>query len=231
MNNLYHKLAVVSVCTTLSFILEVNKEAKAATIQFQVEGNSSTGIGETIFSDGSPISVQRIEGSSTERRTSIEYDLRGFSIIYPEVRARSATFSAVVQFAERTYRDLYVDLFGYVGNGRAELSDFNAGVRLGSQSVFPPYPDSSFFERISFDVTHFVNERIRNDDDFWGFSIRVQNSPSLLNYGTLTLPESTLSFSVEPVPEPTTIFGSVIGLGLGGWLKRKKSSQQRKTTP
>jgi hypothetical protein len=34
----------------------------------------------------------------------------------------------------------------------------------------------------------------------------------------------------QPVPEPTTIFGSAIGLGLGGWLKRKKSSQQNKTT-
>ncbi|MEG4305373.1 PEP-CTERM sorting domain-containing protein [Microcoleus sp. D3_18a_C4] len=35
----------------------------------------------------------------------------------------------------------------------------------------------------------------------------------------------------EPVPEPTTIFGSAIALGLGGWLKRKKSNPQHKTTP
>jgi hypothetical protein len=34
----------------------------------------------------------------------------------------------------------------------------------------------------------------------------------------------------EPVPEPTTIFGSAIALGVGGWLKRKKSSQQNKTS-
>jgi hypothetical protein len=34
----------------------------------------------------------------------------------------------------------------------------------------------------------------------------------------------------QPVPEPTTIFGSAIGLCLGGWLKRKKSNQQNKTT-
>ncbi len=25
----------------------------------------------------------------------------------------------------------------------------------------------------------------------------------------------------QPVPEPVTIFGSVIALGVGGWLKRK----------
>jgi hypothetical protein len=33
----------------------------------------------------------------------------------------------------------------------------------------------------------------------------------------------------QPVPEPTTIFGSAIALGLGGWLKQKKSSQKNKT--
>jgi len=32
----------------------------------------------------------------------------------------------------------------------------------------------------------------------------------------------------QPVPEPTTIFGSAMALGLGGWLKQKKSSQQNK---
>ena len=35
----------------------------------------------------------------------------------------------------------------------------------------------------------------------------------------------------EPVPEPTTIFGSALALGVGGWLKRKNSSQQNKTKP
>lgn len=32
MNNLYHKVAVASVCTALSFILGANEEAKAATV-------------------------------------------------------------------------------------------------------------------------------------------------------------------------------------------------------
>jgi hypothetical protein len=33
----------------------------------------------------------------------------------------------------------------------------------------------------------------------------------------------------EPVPEPTTIFGSAIALGVGGWLKRKNLSRANKT--
>lgn len=36
---------------------------------------------------------------------------------------------------------------------------------------------------------------------------------------------------VQPVPEPTTIFGSALALSVGGWLKRKKSGQENKTTP
>jgi hypothetical protein len=32
----------------------------------------------------------------------------------------------------------------------------------------------------------------------------------------------------EPVPEPTTIFGSAIFLGVGGWFKRKKLTPQNK---
>jgi hypothetical protein len=40
--------------------------------------------------------------------------------------------------------------------------------------------------------------------------------------------EETVDF--QPVPEPTTIFGSALALGVGGWLKRKISSQQNKPT-
>jgi hypothetical protein len=43
--------------------------------------------------------------------------------------------------------------------------------------------------------------------------------------------ELTGRHRTESVPEPTTIFGSALALGVGGWLKRKKSSQQHKTTP
>ena len=122
-------------------------------------------------------------------------------------------------------------IFGYVGNGTVEASDFEAGVYLSSVDV------SSLRNRdiLNFDVTQFVNQRVSNRDAFAGFGIRA------LNLGGLSLNNSNFSGIkprlivetadvAEPVPEPTTIFGSAIGLGLGGWLKRKKSSQQNKTT-
>ena len=35
----------------------------------------------------------------------------------------------------------------------------------------------------------------------------------------------------EPVPEPTTILGTALAFGWGGWLKRKNSSKLNKATP
>jgi hypothetical protein len=51
------------------------------------------------------------------------------------------------------------------------------------------------------------------------------------DYGNITSWQFSLegNHRSEPVPEPTTIFGSAIGLCLGGWLKRKKSSLPNKT--
>ena len=54
MNNLYHKLAVASVCTALGFALGANKEAKAATItlepaiNFEVLDYSNDGVADSV---------------------------------------------------------------------------------------------------------------------------------------------------------------------------------------
>ncbi len=53
----------------------------------------------------------------------------------------------------------------------------------------------------------FGGTRIENDIRKWNFNLTAQH-----------------------VPEPTTIFGSALALSLGGWLKRKKSSQHNKTS-
>jgi len=58
--------------------------------------------------------------------------------------------------------------------------------------------------------------------------VRGQDVTNLFEVGGGFGSEQTLDF--QPVPEPTTIFGSALALSVGGWLKRKKSSQQKKTT-
>ena len=42
MNNLYHKIAVVSVCTTLGFALGANKEVKAATFTLRLTSSADS---------------------------------------------------------------------------------------------------------------------------------------------------------------------------------------------
>ncbi len=121
-------------------------------------------------------------------------------------------------------------IFGYVGNGTAEASDFEAGVLLSSVDISSSSPG----DILNFDITPFVKQRVSNGDAFAGFGIRA------LNFGGLAL--NTSNFSgikpslivetadvTESVPEPTTILTAAIALGWGGWLKRKKSSQQNKT--
>jgi hypothetical protein len=247
MNNLYHKVAVASVCTALSFTLGANKEAKAATFtltatRFVVEGDSYRGVGERVFdSEGYPssgsISVQRIgyfneTSSTTERRAFYEFNIGNLSLA-PNTIISRASFGVELGNVSASYKYLRLKILGYVGNGRPDLSDFEAGVSLGIEDALTPYPFPHPLQGIGFDVTQFVNERVSNSDAFAGFGIRIADFYA--NYGTAALGSASLKIETvdiaEPVPEPTTIFGSAIALGVGGWLKRKNSSRPNKTTP
>jgi hypothetical protein len=135
-------------------------------------------------------------------------------------------------------------VFGYVGNGIAEASDFEAGVFLDSQNIIGrtvsgELDDGGWYD---FNVTPLVKEIFSNNNEFAGFALRSLSQHEIVlpaSNGFFTAYPPTLIVSgeiergvqPEPVPEPTTIFGSALALGVGGWLKRKKSSQQNKTTP
>src|SRR4028118_1255885 len=77
MNNLYHKVAVASVCTALGFALVANEEAKAATlslpstINFGVldvndGGNSFDGIGDQVFPAEVPTVLKGTKGEAAQ---------------------------------------------------------------------------------------------------------------------------------------------------------------------
>ena len=94
----------------------------------------------------------------------------------------------------------------------------------------------------TFNVLPFINNRIGSNNSFAGFGIRLFNGEGYVTldpraYLTITtakvakpVSNPTIPVANERVPEPTTIFGSAIGLCLGGWLKRRKSALQKKTT-
>jgi len=261
MNNLYHKIAVASVFTALSFTLGTNKGAKAATFnltatKFFIEDiesiytwpgfpESADGLPDRIVDGGNtPLgrfpSVARDQGA--ERGAFYEFNIGSLSLP-SNTFINKAIFQHHIYNAQNTnginhrFPQLYLQIFGYVGNGKPDLSDFGAGVKLGDKdAVAASREPASYNGNFSFDVTLFINERARNRDDFAGFGIRVGKQPLFLNIGQATLSDYGPYLTIEtvdvaePVPEPTTIFGSALALGVGGWLKRKKSSQQNKTT-
>jgi len=243
MNNLYRKVAVASVCTALGFALGASEKAYSATftlaptINFTViddgewggggedyYGYYFDGVGDRFWENNFSFAKVR----EVELRLLVEVNIDSFSSVPNE------DISRVLLQTQLSGWDSYnpgLGLFGYVGNGTADLSDFGAGELLSS--VY--FSSSSPGDILSFDVTPFVKQRVSNGDHFAGFGFRALDYGSL-GFGGDSFPGYPLRMVVEttdvaePVPEPTTIFGSAIGLGLGGWLKRNKSSQQNKTT-
>jgi hypothetical protein len=235
MKSHYHKIAVASVCTALGFALGANKEAKAATIT--LTPTIQFGVNTTVIRYSFPISELSPEYdivfSNTGRDGGLlksrlaEFNISSF-FFAPNTIIRSAVFQdKISSFGESRFVSL--GIFGYEGNGTAEASDFDNGVFLSSVDI----SSSSLGDTLSFDVTQFVNQRVSNSDAFAGFAIRMLNRGGATLGGTDTLDRSSLVIETvdvaEPVPEPTTIFGSALALSLGGWLKRKKSSPQNKT--
>jgi hypothetical protein len=251
MSNLYHKFAVASVGIALGFALGANKEAKAATFTLSASGflvgdYNLDGLGDGIYG-GVPLPVGIRRGanfSGNEYRSFYQFNIAQLSLASNTVIS-SAIFTNTINSVENLYHphhDPMLDVRGYVGNGMASPSYFSQeGVSLGYVRLFESSPGTNF----NLNVTTFVNQIVSNRESFAEFGFRTNHISEDDYYGdngysndnrsfiTLRGPASLTITTVdaEPVPEPTTIFGSVIGLCLGGWLKRKKSSQQNKITP
>ena len=226
MNNFYHKIAVASVGIALGFALGANKEVKAATlaptINFEVLDYSNDGVGDSVrMEDNSYFGKVKIG----EGRLFTEFNIDSFSNDITRVFLQTQIGylgGAVGEFRNPGS----FGLFGYAGNGTGDLSDFGAGELLSSVNTSFSYSRGDF---LSIDVTPFVKQLASNGDPFAGFGFRVFN-PGFVELGGDSFPDYpvTLVVETEPVPEPTTIFGSAIFLGVGGWLKRKKSTPQNK---
>ena len=237
MNTLYHKVAVASVCTALSFALVANKEAKAASFTLQPstaytlgDTNGQDGVADTIFGGASlPVGIINGEGYRYEYRASYEFNLGNLSLDPNTIsrvlfRVDSNAISSYARFSR-------LDAYGYTGNGQADVSDFGAGEFLEGEYLYSTLlnPIPGIKPYFVFDVLPFISQSIKNNDTFGGFSLRIDDAYLTLNENaSLTILTADVA---EPVPEPTTILTAAVALGWGGWLKRKKSSQQNKTTP
>jgi len=236
MKNHYRKvanIAVVSVGTAVGFILGVTEAVKAATftlapaIKFKVIDSNLNGQGDIVLPGNFDVVAK---GRVAETAAVAEFNLGNFSL-----NQNTTINSAVIQIMVHSVwvTDPHIGIgsinpgslgiFGYVGNGAADASDFEAGVFLSSVDVssFPPL--LSVNTSISFDVTPFVKQRASNGDSFAGFGIRALNIGAASIYGP-SPPRLIVEANQipEPVPEPTTILGSITAIGVAGLLKRKK---------
>jgi len=256
MNHLYQKVAVAYVGIALGFTLGATKEVKAATftVPFTTIANVADvnipgfstydGLGDLVgllSVDGNNV-TSVLKGPSGEVAHLNEFNIGSFSFAPTTVITKALlqveilTFSSVGVGIVTPINPGSLGIFGYVGNGTVEASDFEAGIFLSSVDV----SSSSANDILNFDVTPFINQRVNNQDAFAGFGIRALNLGGLaLNNNDSDIPNDFLPLGLkprliletaEPVPEPTTIFGSALALTLGGWLKRKKSNPQNKAT-
>jgi hypothetical protein len=230
----FHEQSLSQNCSCFSlhrfkFCCGSKEEVKAATItlaptiNFEVLDYSNDGVGDSVrMEDNSYFGKVRV----VEGRLFTEFKIESFSFIPNNItRVFLQTQIGYLGGSVGEFRNPgSFGLFGYAGNGTGDLSDFGAGELLSSVNTSFSYSRGDF---LSIDVTPFVKQRASNGDPFAGFGFRVFN-PGFVELGGDSFPDYPVTLVVETVPEPTTIFGSAIFLGVGGWLKRKKSSQQNK---
>jgi hypothetical protein len=127
MNNLYHKVAVASVCTALGFVWEQTKKLKQLHYL------------DTYYSIWSQHKVQSFELPSSELSSQsdrscisgsvgwfttrlAEFNISSF-FLAPNTIIKSAVFQDKISSYRGPFRPISLSIFGYVGNGTAEVSD------------------------------------------------------------------------------------------------------------
>jgi hypothetical protein len=224
MNNFHYKLAVLSVCTTLSFTLGTNQESKAATISLTTYGFSRIDFnrdGQQDYGVDGRMYVG-INSQGWEYTSFYEFDIANLSLASNTVISNAFFEGSInnIEYGDSLYSRL--DVEGYVSKEQKLI--FLDSIGIGS------LPDGGIFK---VDATTLLNQIVKDGQSFAQFKFSSSTRYTFMtlengkNPTTLTI---TTVDVVEPVPEPTTIFGSVIALGVGRWLKRKNPSRANKTT-
>lgn len=155
-------------------------------------------------------------GTEGECRSMAEFDISPFSVP-PGEFISAATFEVRITEIDvfglgvdgETPESLAVD--GYVGNGIAELSDFQAGDGNVLDLVATPNPQIG--QVLSFDVTAFVTDLVNAEQLWVGLTVRAETA----EIGGLQIEEGAgfPKLTIETIPEPSTLaLLSLAGLAL-----------------
>ena len=171
--------------------------------------------------DNGPYSTfnDAVLGTEGEARSVAEFDISSFSIP-PEEYISAATFEVRITDVGvfglgvdgETPENLVVD--GYVGNGLAELSDFETGDGNLLDSVATPTPWVG--QVVSFDVTAFVADLVDAQEPFVGLTLRAGSFGGLMmeegaGFPKLTIETQLVTTASEQVdlPAPLLLRGNM----------------------
>jgi hypothetical protein len=235
MNNFYHKVAIASVGIALGFALGTHREAKAATFTFTETSRYNLrdpGDLPDLGNTGASLAVGIREpkyNPKEDYRAFYEFNIARL-LGDPNIVISSAILETNISNI-RWYRPhSKLQAYGYTENDKVDYQGvYNAGAYLDQLTI----GELSVKRIAPFDVLPFITQRIGSNNSFAGFSIRSLNGEGFVNLDLrayLIITTEATDEATERVPEPTTLFGSAIGLCLGGWLKRRKSALQKKTT-
>ncbi|MGB3652552.1 MAG: cadherin-like domain-containing protein [Rivularia sp. (in: cyanobacteria)] len=161
------------------------------------------GAGDSVF-PGNFFTI--ILGSSGEAAEFAEFDIDEFSIPEGET-ITSARFDVKITglevgglgapFGDNPDR---IGAFGYAGNGIADVSDFEAGVLLDTEDTSDP----SVGQQLSFDVTDFVQNLVKNGESFAGIGLRaLEFGGVLVDPTSVSMP--TLIIETAPIANNFTV--------------------------
>lgn len=238
MNNLYNRVVVTSVGIALSFTLGAHKEARAATFILYPFRAYPSDVDSLYLLDrdqdgeldyGYIVPPFHYVGNNSEGEYRSYYKFNLASLFFnSDTVIESAVFQAGVNRVEYGGLDSKFQAYAHTVNSAFSVP-FSGGEYLDEQSLSHILVGEQ--KIATFNILPFINQRRGNNNSFW-FGIRRGESDYGDDGAFITLdssPRLTITtFDPELVPEPTTIFGSAIGLCLGGWLKRRKSALQNK---
>jgi len=140
-------------------------------------------------------------GTEGEARSMAEFDISPFSLP-PGEFVSAATFEVRITAVDvfglgvdgETPDNLVVD--GYVGNGIAQLSDFQAGD--GNVLDWVATPNPWVGQVVDFDVTSFVTDLVSAQESFAGLTIRAGSFGGLMMEERTVFPKLTIETRLEP---------------------------------
>ena len=167
------------------------------------------------YGDNGPYSTfnDALLGTLGECRSMAEFDVSQFNIPSGAL-IRMATFEVIITAIDiyglgvdgETPESLAVD--GYVGNGFAELSDFEAGDGNVLDSIDTPNPQIG--QILSFNVTSFVTDLIDAQEQYVGLTIRAETFGGLQVEEGGVYPKLTIEIENQPPNNPNNPDGPTI---------------------